>query len=66
VGWLFTNAGGVSASNIASLSYTTDVEEKNNTPEEFYLSQNYPNPFNPSTIIKYAIGSKQFVTLKSI
>ncbi len=33
-------------------------------PNEFYLAQNYPNPFNPSTSIKYAIGNKQFVTLK--
>lgn len=32
--------------------------------EEFELKQNYPNPFNPSTSIKYAISSRQFVTLK--
>jgi photosystem II stability/assembly factor-like uncharacterized protein len=31
---------------------------------EFSLSQNYPNPFNPSTSLQYAIGSRQFVTLK--
>ncbi|MEO8231046.1 MAG: right-handed parallel beta-helix repeat-containing protein [Ignavibacteriota bacterium] len=31
---------------------------------EFSLEQNYPNPFNPTTSIKYAIGSKQFVQLK--
>ena len=30
----------------------------------FSLSQNYPNPFNPSTRIKYAIGSRQLVTLR--
>jgi len=30
----------------------------------FYLSQNYPNPFNPTTSLQYAIGSRQFVTLK--
>jgi hypothetical protein len=30
----------------------------------FKLEQNYPNPFNPSTSIQYAIGSRQFVTLK--
>jgi len=30
----------------------------------FKLEQNYPNPFNPSTRIQYAIGSRQFVTLK--
>ena len=31
---------------------------------EFSLEQNYPNPFNPTTSIQYAIGSKQYVTLK--
>lgn len=30
----------------------------------FTLRQNYPNPFNPKTSIQYAIGSRQFVTLK--
>lgn len=30
----------------------------------FSLSQNYPNPFNPLTSIHYAIGKRQFVTLK--
>ena len=39
-------------------------EVKNLLPERFYLFQNYPNPFNPTTSIKYAIGSKQFVQLK--
>ncbi len=33
-------------------------------PTKFSLSQNYPNPFNPSTKIKYAVSSRQFVTLK--
>lgn len=33
-------------------------------PDEFILYQNYPNPFNPATNIQYAIGSRQFVTLK--
>jgi hypothetical protein len=32
--------------------------------DNFALDQNYPNPFNPSTRIQYAIGSRQFVTLK--
>ena len=31
---------------------------------EFSLSQNYPNPFNPATSLQYAIGGRQFVTLK--
>jgi|WetSurMetagenome_2_1015567.scaffolds.fasta_scaffold20476_2 hypothetical protein len=40
------------------------VDQENTTPVEFSLSQNYPNPFNPATSIEYAIGSRQFVTLK--
>jgi hypothetical protein len=42
----------------------TDVEDQPTQPTEFKLEQNYPNPFNPSTIIQYAIGSRQFVQLK--
>jgi len=42
-----------------------NVESTNpNTPNDFSLSQNYPNPFNPTTSLQYAIGSRQFVTLK--
>jgi hypothetical protein len=33
-------------------------------PNSISLEQNYPNPFNPSTSIKYAVRSPQFVTLK--
>jgi hypothetical protein len=39
------------------------VEDKS-IPKDFYLAQNYPNPFNPNTIIQYAVGSRQFVSLK--
>lgn len=44
----------------------TNADEATILPEQFILFQNYPNPFNPSTIIKYAIGSRQYVTLKII
>ena len=42
---------------------TTPVDEES-TVNDFKLYQNYPNPFNPSTKIQYAIGDRQFVTLK--
>ena len=45
-------------------SYSEIVEVNNFTPNIFVLEQNYPNPFNPSTLIKYSIADKQFVTLK--
>jgi len=45
-------------------SPTVKVEEGSSTINGFELAQNYPNPFNPSTSIKYAIGTRQFVTLK--
>jgi subtilisin family serine protease len=41
-----------------------DVDDSKTLPIEFALEQNYPNPFNPSTIIQYAINSRQFVQLK--
>ncbi len=45
---------------------TTVGVENEETPiaTTFKLEQNYPNPFNPRTSIQYAIGSRQFVTLK--
>ncbi|MBS1518798.1 MAG: T9SS type A sorting domain-containing protein [Bacteroidetes bacterium] len=34
------------------------------TPGDFKLYQNYPNPFNPSTMIRFDLVNKNFVTLK--
>jgi hypothetical protein len=42
---------------------TTNVSEEKNQ-FTFKLEQNYPNPFNPTTSLQYAVGSRQFVTLK--
>jgi len=40
----------------------TDVEGEP-LPAVYALEQNYPNPFNPSTVIKYALPQKAYVTL---
>jgi hypothetical protein len=42
----------------------TNVNEVEMVPEGFTLYQNYPNPFNPETSLQYAVGSRQYVTLK--
>lgn len=47
-----------------AFSYSKQIEVDVKMPNRFNLSQNYPNPFNPSTCIQYAIGNKQYVTLK--
>src|SRR5690606_12722823 len=39
------------------------IVEVDLTPDKYTLEQNYPNPFNPSTIIKYSVPAKSFVTL---
>jgi|GEM_PF-3522932 hypothetical protein len=33
-------------------------------PVNYFLAQNYPNPFNASTIIRYQLREKSFVSLK--
>ena len=49
---------------ILYLSPTSVKESYMGDPKKYTLFQNYPNPFNPATSIKYAISSKQNVTLK--
>ena len=50
--------------NDGQFEYSKTIEVDFNGVKNFELSQNYPNPFNPSTSIQYAIGSRQFVSLK--
>lgn len=45
-----------------SVGISGDTPES--SPENLTLFQNYPNPFNPSTMIKYSLGKRSFVTLK--
>ena len=37
--------------------------ESQNVPKTVQLSQNYPNPFNPTTVINYALPSRQKVEI---
>jgi len=67
----FDSNYGLAVGSEGTILHTTNggvtfVEEEqiDGIPTEFLLSQNYPNPFNPSTNIKYAISSRQFVSLK--
>jgi len=57
-GWLTGDYG-----NICHYTGVSGISDDNYGVQSFTLSQNYPNPFNPSTVIKYSIGSGQFVKL---
>jgi hypothetical protein len=50
--------------SLAGWSGTAGTGNNSITANSYALYQNYPNPFNPSTKIQYAVGNKQFVTLK--
>jgi hypothetical protein len=51
-------------SNFGEFPVGVDEDAIIQLPNDFKLEQNYPNPFNPTTSIRYALGSKQFISLK--
>ncbi len=61
--YLYAGSWGMSMFKTTT-STLTSVENPPASPTDFMLEQNYPNPFNPTTSIQYAVGSKQFVSLK--
>jgi len=52
-------SGNYSKSYLPSLTYTgmglLPIQEKDVSPQQFFVSQNYPNPFNPETSIEFAL-----------
>jgi len=43
---------------------TISIIQDGNPQLTYKLEQNYPNPFNPSTVIRFQISTREFVTLK--
>lgn len=43
---------------------TISIIQDGNPQLTYRLEQNYPNPFNPSTVIRFQISTREFVTLK--
>ena len=61
--YLYAGSWGMSMfkTTTSTLTAFRDIQNK---PIDYMLGQNYPNPFNPVTSIQYAVGTRQFVTIK--
>lgn len=46
-----------------NLLINVGVNEAGSRPVSMRLYQNYPNPFNPTTLVRFEVSSRQFVTL---
>lgn len=60
-GWLLCDKGKVYRTTNGDA--ITDIHGQQSVVYNYSISQNYPNPFNPSTMIKFNIKEKQFVSL---
>jgi hypothetical protein len=63
-GWAVGEGGAILKTTNGGVTFIQDEDNNFDQPVDYLLKQNYPNPFNPTTILQYAIGSRQFVTLK--
>jgi len=60
-GNIYGNLSGEGTQCGTIVTFESDLETN---PTKYALYQNYPNPFNPSTLIKYDVPEKSFVSIR--